>query len=1054
MLVAILNLQKSQTTLVTVLTHPLMSISSRHHLMLDTLIGLSGDKKGENTSHVVRRVEVVPPSRIQAMVEYNRAVEQEGRVGPCGGYSTMYACMCDYHALPYRDEVAWSQAISLQEYKMNNNERRLKTNSISRNLLKNLVMNCQILSLFDQLSRLRQDVDTIYLSHDSKELSLLDFDHLEGRDLVPIISALAYNCWFSKFRASNTRLVSWTLGLGTLDTATWTVEDTPSSLIFLANLQRSAHGFSPELTGHPSLLHCLPFKNWSSFIFFHLSGGSFSNHIPHINQLTTSSTPDCVQIAEALDQILYVMKRSIALEELYLDNIGIKWDFAHKLSLTLISNANTALHTLDLSNNLIEDKGINSLCGIIAKMTQDSPRHLSPSDLASRMLTSSSADRIVVPHHAARPACAGVGHLSGPVGKLQKGLTHLNLSRTGLTSKGANTLAHALSLNRAMPSTLVHLSLSDNIFREDVTNLYNFLAQPNSLVHLDLSGTECALDTVFGALLRGCTQKLAYLNLSRNQFTNKKSKEVVVPPSFKAFFSSTVALKFLNMSHNKLPIDALKAMLLGLACNEIATEVALDLSNADLRSQGALVLESCLPGIRCLSSLDIVDNVYYIEQHLWWQGLTRTWPASSMPWLRTSPSSISTLGKTSTTSRPSRFRRPEERDWDNMWWCRHMTRVLDSLVQLLQEEDAVLETLAIADSKLRQDTCLVINALGSNQSLTSIDIRVIVPMSTTASSFVHECIHCEGILATVQYLVSQQETLETFAYTGPSVFIHSDVVMRPVVCSGNYMGAIGAKTLAKALQVNTKLHTLKWDRNATPPQGFLDIAYAMEKNFSLRYMPWPILDATAAMKVAPDRTEMAFRKIDHFLHRNVSPKKYSNTQALRLQQGFLLGPTHQMVDRLMVRLQDSLGTAARATAEGISCQEEMLAAEGYLTDASNAKQLMVRLQEVVLQQDQPGNVVDRRLQECSRDIQTTIDTHLLVLYPTWVDWSLTRDCVFQSTASCLLKCIEDQCPNIIGDDHVRRDLERVCQERGVLPADFVRQTLLDQAGTDILSKVG
>ena len=52
--------------------------------------------------------------------------------GPCGGFSNMYKCMCDLHHLPYREEVAW-------------------------------------------------DVDTIYLSHDTKELSLQDFDHLNPR---------------------------------------------------------------------------------------------------------------------------------------------------------------------------------------------------------------------------------------------------------------------------------------------------------------------------------------------------------------------------------------------------------------------------------------------------------------------------------------------------------------------------------------------------------------------------------------------------------------------------------------------------------------------------------------------------------------------------------------------------------------------------------------------------------------------------------------------------------------------------------------------------------
>lgn len=53
-------------------------------------------------------------------------------MGPCGGFSDQYACMCDYHALPYRAEVAW-------------------------------------------------DVDTIYLSHDTRELYLHDFDYLEQK---------------------------------------------------------------------------------------------------------------------------------------------------------------------------------------------------------------------------------------------------------------------------------------------------------------------------------------------------------------------------------------------------------------------------------------------------------------------------------------------------------------------------------------------------------------------------------------------------------------------------------------------------------------------------------------------------------------------------------------------------------------------------------------------------------------------------------------------------------------------------------------------------------
>ncbi|GBM09814.1 F-actin-uncapping protein LRRC16A [Araneus ventricosus] len=720
--------------------------------------------------HVIRKLEVTPPTRLQAMLEYNHALETKD-TGPCGGYSTQYACMCDYHSLPYREEVAW-------------------------------------------------DVDTIYLSHDSKELSLLDFDHLDGRDLMPIISALMFNTWFTKFRASGVKLIS-----------------------------------------------------------------------------------------EALDVILLVLRRSVALEELYLDNTGLKWEFAYKLSLALIANSHTPLHTLDLSNNLIEDKGINSLCGIIAKITQ------------------------------------GAGQLGGTVGRLQKGLIHLNLSRTGLTAKGINTLAHALSLNRAMPSTLTFLNLSDNVFKEDVNNLYNFLAQPNALTHLDLSGTECALDTVFGALLRGCTQKLAVLNLSRNQFSAKKSKEVNVPPSFKAFFSSTVALKQLNMAGNKLPVEALKAMLLGLACNEIATDMSLDLNNNELKSHGALVLESCLPGIRCLCSLDISENGFDVDLANIVNAVSKNKSIKHL-----------SLGRNFVNIKP-----------------KYMQRVMDSIVQLIQEEDTVLESLSLADSKLRGDACVVINALGSNQCLTAIDI------------------------------------------------------------TGNYMGGAGAKTLAKALQINSKLKSILWDKNATPPQGFHDVAYALEKNFTLRYMPCPIFDATAAMKIAPEKTESALKRIEECLHRNVSPKKYANGRAFRLQQGFLLSSAQQTVDRLMVHLQDSVNNFKRVAGEGIM-SEDAEKAEGYLSDANNAKQLLTRLHEVVLLQEESGNTIESRLQDFVKELWDTVEGHLI------------------STASCMLKCVEDQCPNIITDD-VRRELEKLCQERGIVPIEFVRHALLEQTGTSILNKV-
>ncbi|KAF7245233.1 F-actin-uncapping protein LRRC16A, partial [Varanus komodoensis] len=50
------------------------------------------------------------------------------------------------------------------------------------------------------------------------------------------------------------------------------------------------------------------------------------------------------------------------------------------------------------------------------------------------------------------------------------------------------------------------------------------------------------------------------------------------------------------------------ALLLGLACNQNLKEVFLDLSNCELRSGGAQVLEGCIAEIHNIASLDISDN--------------------------------------------------------------------------------------------------------------------------------------------------------------------------------------------------------------------------------------------------------------------------------------------------------------------------------------------------------------------------------------------------------------------------------------------------------------
>ncbi|XP_051025266.1 F-actin-uncapping protein LRRC16A [Acomys russatus] len=715
---------------------------------------------GLSPLRIMKKVSMEPSERLaslQALWDSQTLAEP----GPCGGFSQMYACVCDWLGFSYREEVQW-------------------------------------------------DVDTIYLTQDTRELNLQDFSHLEHRDLVPIIAALEYNQWFTKLSSKDLRL----------------------------------------------------------------------------------STDVC-------EQILRVVSRSNRLEELVLENAGLRTDFAQKLAGALAQNPNSGLHTINLAGNPLEDRGVSSL--------------------------------------------------SIQFAKLPKGLKHLNLSKTSLSPKGVSSLCQALSANPLTVSTLTHLDLSGNALRgDDLSHMYNFLAQPNTIVHLDLSNTECSLDMVCGALLRGCLQCLAVLNLSRSVFSHRKGKEV--PPSFKQFFSSSLALMQINLSGTKLSPEPLKALLLGLACNHSLKGVSLDLSSCELRSGGAQVLEGCIAEIHNITSLDISDNG--LESDL----------STLIVWLSKNRSiQHLALGK----------------NFNNMK-SKNLTPVLDNLVQMLQDEDSPLQSLSLADSKLKAEVTIIINALGSNTSLTKVDI------------------------------------------------------------SGNGMGDMGAKMLAKALQINTKLRTVIWDKNNITAQGFQDIAVAMEKNYTLRFMPIPMYDASQALKTNPEKTEEALQKIENYLLRNHETRKYLQEQAYRLQQGIVTSTTQQMIDRICVKVQDHLNSLR--TCAGDAIQEDLRAAERLMRDAKNSKTLLPNLYHVggaswTGAGGLSSSPIQETLESMAGEVTRVVDEQLKGLLESMVD------------------AAENLCPNVMRKAHIRQDLIHASTEKISIPRTFVKNVLLEQSGIDILNKI-
>lgn len=68
---------------------------------------------------------------------------------------------------------------------------------------------------------------------------------------------------------------------------------------------------------------------------------------------------------ETLERILHVLKRSMWLEELHLEALGLRSDFLHKLAVSVITNNSPAIRTIDLSHNIIEDKGGSFFLGIL-----------------------------------------------------------------------------------------------------------------------------------------------------------------------------------------------------------------------------------------------------------------------------------------------------------------------------------------------------------------------------------------------------------------------------------------------------------------------------------------------------------------------------------------------------------------------------------------------------------------------------------------------------------------------------------------------------------------
>ncbi|XP_067444796.1 capping protein, Arp2/3 and myosin-I linker protein 2 isoform X2 [Thunnus thynnus] len=343
-------------------------------------------------------------------------------------------------------------------------------------------------------------------------------------------------------------------------------------------------------------------------------------------------------------QLTFILSRSPSLEELSLETSGLKLDFAIKMAAALRENTSSTLQSINLSGNPIEDKGVIAL--------------------------------------------------SQELGNLSEGLKYLSLSRVSMTARGLGCLSQVLFTNQLFSVSLTHLDLSGNpgsLVTEEATFLFKFLSSANSLSHLDLSDTNCPLDTLFVSLSAGCCCKLMHLNLARNPFSHRKVREVT--RSIREFFSQSCELKFVCLSATKLPPQALRLLLQGLATNTRLCGLELDLSSCELRSAGAQVIQEHISEATAIRSLDISDNGFENDMVTLVLSVGR---CRSLHHLA--------LGRNFAMK------------------SRALTDVLHRIAQLVQDEECPLQSLSVCDSKLKTGMHILLSALGGHAALAEVDI--------------------------------------------------------------------------------------------------------------------------------------------------------------------------------------------------------------------------------------------------------------------------------------------------------------------------------------------
>ncbi|WAR11979.1 CARL1-like protein, partial [Mya arenaria] len=345
----------------------------------------------------------------------------------------------------------------------------------------------------------------------------------------------------------------------------------------------------------------------------------------------------------------------------------------------------------------------------------------------------------------------------------------LFLSNTGISTE----FVKRLSTTAMVDTQLQRLDLSNNLNIDDFGAEYLIGAlssRGKQCTYLDLTGTKVTskgLNKVAEAMNRSPHVFSALQTLKLSTVAAGKSDDL---QSMYAFLASPTMLNHLDLSGTEVEIDKLMTPL-QRGCSQNLTTLKLSRVAYSRRTKDVVVQSSFKQFFATVVTLKLVDLSYVrippeALKDLF-LGITSNRNLKDVH-VDITGCEVTAVGvQTLTNCLPS---------------TQNIARLdLTGLVKgqnsALNERELVVESLSLADSKLKDSMNMIINALGSNMSLTEIDI------------------------------------------------------------SGNQMGDLGARMLSKALQINNKLRTIVWDKNNTTCLGFEDVALALEKSYTLHKMP-------------------------------------------------------------------------------------------------------------------------------------------------------------------------------------------------------------------------